>query len=87
MKINNKLLYRLSKIKTKKIKLKTFINRIVKKIVNIKLIKIKPITNTLNAKTYVVLRKDQVKSNNKLNTYIGSAPKKNNYFIIIPNIF
>lgn len=90
MKINKNLLSKLSKINTSDMKvniLKKNIKRIIKKIVFIKLVKIKPITNTLNTKNFIRLRTDKIKSNKKLTTYIGSAPNKDNYFIIIPKMF
>ncbi|CAA3707723.1 hypothetical protein [Candidatus Portiera aleyrodidarum] len=79
----------LSKLNINDVNLKTLkinINLLLKNLFIINLINIKPITNPLNHNYYLILRKDKIKKNKKINNYIESAPKKNNYYITIPNI-
>lgn len=89
MKININNLSSLSKLNKNDFILKVLkinINLLLKNLFIIKFKNIKPITNPLNNKFFLKLRKDKRKKNKLLKSYILSAPIKKNNYIIIPNI-
>ncbi|CAA3707304.1 Aspartyl/glutamyl-tRNA(Asn/Gln) amidotransferase subunit C [Candidatus Portiera aleyrodidarum] len=94
MNFNKQILSKLSKINkhdinlnTLKININLLLNNIFVFVLSFYYLKnIKPITNPLNNIYLLNIRKDKIQTNKKIKTYIGSAPKKTNYYIILPNI-